>query len=222
MLRLCTFSLTNVLLYCYNFLCNKRLTINKLTMDLHYFCTANSAKSELGKRWTLDLYCFSGVSPYMETVRKLPQLLLLAVMFITSAEGIRNYSSQLTDAVTSLNGLLDYMLVPQSVIGDMIFGIVMARGEFCSCVLLLYISTKKKWNNKRSIDYTESSVPWNGRFVTGHVLWWTVFYFMSIHVRMVTDKVKMGKVFISQYFILPDSALLQKSSALFYSSTTNK
>lgn len=66
----------------------------------------------------------------MVTVRKLPQLLLLlAVMFITAAEGIRNYSSQLTAAVTSLNRLLDYMLVPQSVIGDMIFGIVVARGQ---------------------------------------------------------------------------------------------
>jgi hypothetical protein len=70
----------------------------------------------------------------MEIVRKLPQLLLLAVVSISAAEGIRNYSSQLKDAVTSLNGLLDYMLLPQSVIGDMIFGIVLARGEFCSCV----------------------------------------------------------------------------------------
>jgi len=131
----------------------------------------------------------------MEIVRKLPQLLLLAAMFIIAAEGTRNYSSQLKDAVTSLNGLLDYMLVPQSVIGDMIFGIVLARGEFCSCVLLLFVSTTKKGNNKRSIDCTQSTVPWNGRFVAGHVLRWTVFDFMSFHVRMVVDKVKMRKVF---------------------------
>ena len=84
----------------------------------------------------------------MEMVRKLPQLLLLAVMSVTAAEEIRNYSSQLKDAVISLNSLLDYMLVPQSVIGDMIFGIVLARGEFCSCVLLLFILTTKKRNNK--------------------------------------------------------------------------
>lgn len=157
----------------------------------------------------------------MENVKKLPQLLLLAAMFITAAEGNSNYSSQLTDAVTSLNGLLDYMLVPQSVIGDMIFGIVLARGEFCSCVLLLYMSTKKKGNNTRSIDCTKSSVPWNGRFVTGHVLRWTVFDFTSFHVRTVADEVKMGKGFISQYFILPVSTLFQKSSVPIYSSTTN-
>lgn len=86
----------------------------------------------------------------MEIVRKVPQLLLLAVMSITAAEEIRNYSSQLKGAVTSLNGLLDYMLVPQSVIGDMIFGAVLARGEFCSCVLLVFISTVKKRNDKFS------------------------------------------------------------------------
>jgi hypothetical protein len=151
----------------------------------------------------------------MVTLRKLPQLLLLlAVMFITAAEGIRNYSSQLTAAVTSLNRLLDYMLVPQSVIGDMIFGTVIARGEFCSSVLLLCISTKKKGNNKRSIDRTQSPVSWDGRSVTGHVLRWTVFDFMSFHVRMVADIVKLGKVFISQYFTLSVSALFQKSVAL--------
>ena len=74
---------------------------------------------------------------YMEIVRKLPQLLLLAVMSIAAAEVNRNYSSQLKDAVVSLNALLDYMLVPQSVVGDTIFGVVLARGEFCSCVLTL-------------------------------------------------------------------------------------
>jgi hypothetical protein len=79
----------------------------------------------------------------METFWKLPLLLLLAVMSTSAAEGIRNYSSQLKDAVTSLNGVLDYLMVPQSVIGDLIFGIVMARGEFCSCVLLLLFSTIK-------------------------------------------------------------------------------
>ena len=66
-------------------------------------------------------------------------LSLLAVLSIAAAEGIYNYSSQLKDAVTSLNRLLDYMLVPRIVIGDMIFGIVMARGEFCSCVLLFIL-----------------------------------------------------------------------------------
>jgi hypothetical protein len=79
----------------------------------------------------------------METFWKLPLLLLLAVMSTTAAEGLRNYSSQLQDAVTSLNNLLDYMLVPQSVVGDLIFGIVLARGEFCSCVLLLIIPMMK-------------------------------------------------------------------------------
>ena len=83
-----------------------------------------------------------------------PQLLLLAVMSITAAEEIRNYSSQLKGAVNSLNGLLDYMLVPQNVIGDMIFGVVLARGEFCSCVLLLFISKMKKINYKFSFDCT--------------------------------------------------------------------
>jgi len=166
MIRLCTLSLTNVLLFCYNLRCNKRLITNRLTMDLHY-CTANSAKSEMGKRWTVDLYCFSGVSTCMEIVRKVPQLLLLAVMSISAAEGIRNYSSQLQGAVTSLNGLLDYLVVPQSVIGDTIFGIVLARGEFCSCVFLLSISTLKKRNSKCSFDCTQSTVPWNRRLVPG-------------------------------------------------------
>ena len=106
----------------------------------------------------MDLYCFSGLSPDMEIVRKLPLLLLLAVMSISAAEGYPDYSSQLKDAVTSLNRLLDYMLVPQSVIGDLIFGIVLARGEFCSCVLLLFISTMKKRNNKFSLDCTQLTV----------------------------------------------------------------
>jgi hypothetical protein len=78
----------------------------------------------------------------METFWKLPLLLLLA-MSTTAAEELRNYSSQLKDAVTSLNSLLDYLLVPQSVIGDLTFGIVLARGEFFSCVLLLLFSTMK-------------------------------------------------------------------------------
>ena len=75
----------------------------------------------------------------MQVLWKLSLLSLLAVLSIAAAEGIHNYSSQLKDAVTSLNRLLDYMLVPRSVIGDMIFGIVMARGEFCSCVLLFIL-----------------------------------------------------------------------------------
>jgi hypothetical protein len=75
----------------------------------------------------------------MEIIRKLPQLLLLAVMSNAVAEVNRNYSSQLKDAVTSLNALLDYMLVPQSVVGDMIYGVVLARGEFCLCVLTLIL-----------------------------------------------------------------------------------
>jgi hypothetical protein len=61
---------------------------------------------------------------------KLQLLLFLAVMTDTGAEGRYNYSSQLTHAVTSLNRLLDYMLEPRSVIGDMIFGVVLARGMY--------------------------------------------------------------------------------------------
>jgi hypothetical protein len=79
----------------------------------------------------------------MEIVRKLSQLLLLAVMSIAAAEVNRNYSSLLKDTVTSLNSLLDYMLEPRSVVGDLIFGVVLARGEFCSCVLLLSISSRE-------------------------------------------------------------------------------
>jgi hypothetical protein len=65
----------------------------------------------------------------MEIVWKLPVLLLVVAMSSTAAEELHNYSLHLKDAVTSLNRLLDYMLVPRSVIGDMIFGIVLARGE---------------------------------------------------------------------------------------------
>jgi hypothetical protein len=75
----------------------------------------------------------------MEIVRKLPQLLLMAVLSIAAAEANRNYSSQLKNCVTSLNALLDYMLVPRRVVGDLIFGVVLARGEFCLCVLILSI-----------------------------------------------------------------------------------
>jgi hypothetical protein len=134
----------------------------------------------------------------MEIVRKLPQLLLLAVMSITAAAEIPNYSSQLKDAVTSLNGLLDYMLVPRSVIGDLLFGIILARGEFCSCVLLLlFIWKMKTRNNEFSFDCTQLTVQWSRRFVAGHVLRRTLFRFMSFHVRMVVDKMKMRKFFFS-------------------------
>lgn len=61
-------------------------------------------------------------------------LLLVVAMSSTAAERLHNYSSQLEDAVMSLNRLLDYMLVPRSVIGDVIFGVVLARGELRSGV----------------------------------------------------------------------------------------
>jgi hypothetical protein len=61
---------------------------------------------------------------------KLPLLLFLAGMADTGAEGRYDYSSQLTHAVNSLDRLLDYMLEPRSVIGDMIFGVVLARGRY--------------------------------------------------------------------------------------------
>jgi hypothetical protein len=67
----------------------------------------------------------------METLWKLSLLLLMTIMSNAAAEAPRNYSLQLKDAVTSLNRLLDYMLVPRSVVGDLIFGIVLARGELC-------------------------------------------------------------------------------------------
>jgi hypothetical protein len=51
-------------------------------------------------------------------------LLTMAVMSSTAAE-----ESQMKYAVNSLNKLLDYMLQPRSVIGDMVFGVVMARGK---------------------------------------------------------------------------------------------
>jgi hypothetical protein len=63
-------------------------------------------------------------------VWKVQLLLFLAVMTNTDAEGHHDYPSQLMHAVNSLNRLLDYMLEPRSVIGDMIFGVVLARGRY--------------------------------------------------------------------------------------------
>jgi hypothetical protein len=72
----------------------------------------------------------SGVSPGMEMAWKVQLLLFLALMTSTGAEGRHDYSLQLMHAVNSLNRLLDYMLEPRAVIGDMIFGVVLARGKY--------------------------------------------------------------------------------------------
>lgn len=53
----------------------------------------------------------------------------LVVMSSTAAEESQDHSSHKRHAVNSLNKLLDYMLQPRSVVGDMIFGVVMARGS---------------------------------------------------------------------------------------------
>ncbi|PNF17310.1 hypothetical protein B7P43_G04993 [Cryptotermes secundus] len=62
-------------------------------------------------------------------VWKIQLLLFLAATANTTAEGRHDYPPQLMHTVNSLNKLLDYMLEPRSVIGDMIFGVVLARGQ---------------------------------------------------------------------------------------------
>jgi hypothetical protein len=66
----------------------------------------------------------------MEMAWKVTLLLFLAVVTNTGAEGRHDYPPQLMRAVNSLNSLLNYMLEPRSVIGDMIFGVVLARGRY--------------------------------------------------------------------------------------------
>jgi hypothetical protein len=76
----------------------------------------------------------------VEMVWKAQLLLFLLVMTNSGAEGRHNYPSQLMHAVNSLNRLLDYMLEPHSVIGDMIFGVVLARGRYASVTLVDLLS----------------------------------------------------------------------------------
>lgn len=83
---------------------------------------------------------FSGVSPGVEMIWKVQLLLFLAVMTNTGAEGRHDYPSQLMHAVNSLNRLLDYMLEPRSVIGDMIFGVVLARGRYVGVTMVDLLS----------------------------------------------------------------------------------
>jgi hypothetical protein len=66
----------------------------------------------------------------MEMAWKIKLLLFMAVATNTGAEGRHDYTPQLMHAVNSLNRLLDYMLEPRSVIGDTIFGVVLARGRY--------------------------------------------------------------------------------------------
>lgn len=73
---------------------------------------------------------FSGVSPGVEMAWKVQLLLFLAATTNTTAEGRHDYPPRLMHTVNSLNRLLDYMLEPRSVIGDMIFGVVLARGRY--------------------------------------------------------------------------------------------
>jgi hypothetical protein len=56
-------------------------------------------------------------------------LLSMAVMSNAAPKESEGYTRQMKLAVNSLNKLLDYMLEPRSVIGDMIFGVVLARGK---------------------------------------------------------------------------------------------
>lgn len=71
----------------------------------------------------------------MGALGMLPLLLLLLLLLIpammssTAAEQSQDHASQMKRAVNSLNKLLDYMLEPRSVIGDLIFGVVLARGK---------------------------------------------------------------------------------------------
>jgi hypothetical protein len=74
----------------------------------------------------------------VEMAWKVPLLLFLAVTTGTDAQGRYDYSSQLTRAVNSLNRLLDYMLEPRSVVGDMIFGVVLARGRYLGLKIGFY------------------------------------------------------------------------------------
>jgi hypothetical protein len=95
----------------------------------------------------------------MEVVWKLVLLLLfLAAGTSTAAQEFHDYSSQLKHAVNSLNKLLNYMLLPRNVIGDMILGVVMARGE-CSGVRFISVLTVRTELDDVTEDYRGSLQP---------------------------------------------------------------
>jgi hypothetical protein len=87
---------------------------------------------------------------------KLQLVLFLAVMTNTGADGRNDYSSQLMNAVNSLNRLLNYMLELRSVIGDMIFGVVLAKGKYMA-VKMFYFSS---WRGVRLGPLVMSATVW--------------------------------------------------------------